>query len=913
VGLAFSGGGIRSATFNLGILQGLATYHLLPKLDYLSTVSGGGYIGSWLAAWIKRSDIHTVESELAAAPPTPPAPPAAGPYHEPEPINFLRDYSNYLTPRLGILGADIWAAITAYLRNVLLNQAILIAFLAAVLLAPRFLEAWFFNLAERSPSSAALLAFSLAVSAGLLLVLALIFISLNTAYFSFSLSKQPFFTGQKWVLFSVAVPLFLAAVLASCSLWLSGLQFSWRQWAAWGAVGYFVLRLLGLFFAWLVVWLRGDRHCSGWKEEATSGLIVLLWAPQAGAFGGLLLGKLAQAFQHWTRVCPGQPNPNLSGISKVACFGAPLMVIAFLLAGVLHIGLMGLCFENQKREWWSRLTGWLLIWILMWAGLFGMALYAPLGVLLLSGWVKTKITLIGGWVISTLAGLLAGRSAATSGKASGRFPSELIAKIMPYVFVVGLLAGLSYGIHKIVVKPPAQSLSSVSRTVHVQASGEVKTDPNTASFKADIQIVSPAPVAQTRKALKAVYWNQVGNVDPLTLTGWLLVFLILSVVLAWRVDINEFSMHLLYRNRLVRCYLGATNPDRHPQRFTGFDPNDDLLLADFSNIHPVRQKEPYGGPYPILNTTLNVTHGERLAWQERKGESFVFTPRYCGFQFQEQHLDQPPGLVKAKLQPEGFRETPHYGYDDGGVYLGTAVGISGAAASPNMGYHTSPPVAFLMTVFNVRLGWWLGNPRREETWRRGGPRIGLLYLLAELFALTDDRSRYVYLSDGGHFENLAIYELVRRRCPYIIACDADADPHLQFNDLGNAIRKCRTDLGIEIRLDLSAVRPVPGGPYSRARSVLGTIHYPDGAEGKLLYIKTSLTGGEPADILSYKAQHEEFPHQTTADQWFDESQFESYRALGRFAIQSTLEKVGTPSEVEKLTAKELFDRLYWWW
>ncbi|MGA8764775.1 MAG: patatin-like phospholipase family protein, partial [Candidatus Sulfotelmatobacter sp.] len=150
VGLAFSGGGIRSATFNLGVLQGLATYKLLKRIDYMSTVSGGGYIGSWLANWIKRASIDTVERQLASAPP--PVPPGdlqvLPRYREPEPINFLRAYSNYLTPRIGIFGADTWASIASYLRNLLLNLAILVATLAAGILIPRFVQAIFVHTSE---------------------------------------------------------------------------------------------------------------------------------------------------------------------------------------------------------------------------------------------------------------------------------------------------------------------------------------------------------------------------------------------------------------------------------------------------------------------------------------------------------------------------------------------------------------------------------------------------------------------------------------------------------------------------------------------------------------------------------------------------------------------------------------------
>ncbi len=134
-GLAFSGGGIRSATFNLGILQGLAQAKMLPKMKYISTVSGGGYIGAWLISWIKRASGGVVEVQEKL-----------GDYEnhrdqgggvaEPRQVNFLRDYSNYMTPRVGLVGADTWTGVATYQRNVLLNQCILIPFLGIVIFLP---------------------------------------------------------------------------------------------------------------------------------------------------------------------------------------------------------------------------------------------------------------------------------------------------------------------------------------------------------------------------------------------------------------------------------------------------------------------------------------------------------------------------------------------------------------------------------------------------------------------------------------------------------------------------------------------------------------------------------------------------------------------------------------------------------
>ncbi len=161
-------------------------------------------------------------------------------------------------------------------------------------------------------------------------------------------------------------------------------------------------------------------------------------------------------------------------------------------------------------------------------------------------------------------------------------------------------------------------------------------------------------------------------------------------------------------------------------------------------------------------------------------------------------------------------------------------------------------------------------------------------MLKELFGFTDDRSRFIYLSDGGHFENLGIYELVKRRCRFIIACDAGQDKDMKFDDLGNALRKIRVDLGVDITIDVGPIRD------RKKHCALGRIiyHLEDGRQdyGDLIYIKTSLCGKEPADVLNYKSLHDEFPHQTTADQWFDEAQFESYRMLGLHTILEMCER-----------------------
>jgi hypothetical protein len=423
------------------------------------------------------------------------------------------------------------------------------------------------------------------------------------------------------------------------------------------------------------------------------------------------------------------------------------------------------------------------------------------------------------------------------------FALELLARVAPYIFAAGLLFLLSAGVDAIWIKlgvhPPGAALPQAG--AHVLGVG-----------------VKPS-------AWTFVFLGAVG------------VFLALLIP---RVDINEFSIHHLYRNRLIRCYLGASNAMRMPHPFTGFDALDDVPLVNLLPSTAVAAGK-IPGPFHLVNTTLNLVGGGELAWQKRRSASFTLTPLSSGYEF----IRRKQQVSTDKLAHAAYRPTARYAAAGGGMTLGSAMAISGAAASPNMGFHSSPPLAFLMTVFNVRLGWWAPNPRDSSAWEQAGPRFGLLYLLRELLGRSNDRSRNVYVSDGGHFENLGLYELVRRRCRVIVLSDASEDAHYQYDDLSNAIQRCRVDFGVNIQFEPGAAprrrgQGDDGRAWSRARA---TIQYPDGLTGVLIYIKPSLAGIDDEiseDVRFYVAHHPDFPHETTADQWFDENQFECYRNLG---------------------------------
>jgi hypothetical protein len=337
------------------------------------------------------------------------------------------------------------------------------------------------------------------------------------------------------------------------------------------------------------------------------------------------------------------------------------------------------------------------------------------------------------------------------------------------------------------------------------------------------------------------------------------ILVILTLVLGRVININRLSQQANYRNRLVRAYLGASNPNRQPHPLTGMDATDDVHLAQLLNQRP----------FHVVNMALNISRGTT-----RKSESFVMTPLHCG---------------SALL---GFRPTAEYAR---GVSLGTAVGISGAAVEPGfIGGRSRFRRAALM-LFNARLGMWFGNPGSAGrfTWRRTRPRFAISSCIQEMFGLATENGRYVRLSDGGHFENLGLYEMVLRRCHFIVVSDASEDPEFYFPDLGEAVRKIRIDFGIPIDFNVMTIYPrsaindlkTPGHNCAIGRIRYSAVDGSTAPDGIIVYIKPVIYGAESRDIYAYLKMSDTFPHEGTTDQFFSESQFESYRMLGAHTME----------------------------
>ncbi len=830
--LCLSGGGIRSAAFALGLLQGLAERRLLSQCHYLSTVSGGGYIGTWLSAWLRRARPNPPDDIYRSLAQRPSAD------DEWPQIRWLRAYSEYLTPRAGLMSADTWTGIALYIRNLLVNWLVIGSLIGALVAFPKvvtIIAVW-----TQHSASWAWIYLSIFFVASLV---GLSFVTRNRPSWRIANADQPGFLWRDLVPIGIATlawMLFVTSEPATKGKWLSisdGGPLLTKLWWLQGHRTWWVI-LLGVslyLLAWLVplIWARheGQNRPSdqGWPVWASVLADLSAWLVGGVVFGGfLMLGtelyQAIAALPSQASVELGDPADRHSFMQEI-CIAPAWVLLGFLLAEVVFLGLRSYDFwGDENREWFARSAGWYGVagigWMLMTFLVF-------FGAYALREFPHTVSALLPAGALSGLTTLLLGKSSwsVVSAANDGKKPYlvRIIIAIAGVVFAASLVIGISTLLGLLVFR-------------------------NGASFLAHAEYRNFTP-----GEILGVWAELVGA-------------LILAAIGSYFVDINRFSLHAVYRNRLIRAFLGASNQQRSPDRFTGFDSNDNPRLHELWPRALLPGDQP--PPFHVINTTLNLVAGKNLAWQQRKAASFIMTPLASG------------------SSDVGYRDTSAYGDPNGGISAGTAMAISGAAKSPNQGYNSSPAIGFLMTLFNVRLGWWLGNPGRfgEATYQFDGPRLALAPLIAELFGLTTDEHPYVYLSDGGHFEDLGLYEMVRRRCRFIILSDAGQDADFGFEDLGNAVRKIWIDLGVRIEFpDLHRLRPRARARSGSVYAMRGTILYPEprAPRGNILYIKPSFHGDEDAGIVAYALANPTFPHETTLNQWFNEAQFESYRSLGR--------------------------------
>lgn len=367
--------------------------------------------------------------------------------------------------------------------------------------------------------------------------------------------------------------------------------------------------------------------------------------------------------------------------------------------------------------------------------------------------------------------------------------------------------------------------------------------------------------------------------------------LVAVAVLGFFVNPNLLTMHRFYRDRLASAYLWSAGEGRWHLRLHQLAP----ALRQWRHA-----------PYPLINTCLNLLGAsDRRFKGTQTSDYFLLSPLYCGSKLTE------------------YQETGDRAFR--GVTLATAVACSGAAVNPQMGWRSGKALAVLMSLLNLRLGYWARNPRcNPDDWLTRLPWWPW-YQLLELASETNSTRRLVNISDGGHIENLGVYELLRRRCRLIIALDATGDPQYTFGDLRNLVIRARQELGITITFRQApeeVIRPPSSAGFSRSQFAVADLaelpsapHMGPPYSGLLVYVKSSLRAPErwrtiDSDSFAYKTYHPAFPHESTANQFFDDVQWRAYYRLGRFMAGDLLQQDTTdPAASGVLRIADLFQGL----
>lgn len=376
---------------------------------------------------------------------------------------------------------------------------------------------------------------------------------------------------------------------------------------------------------------------------------------------------------------------------------------------------------------------------------------------------------------------------------------------------------------------------------------------------------------------------------------WFAGLLAAGTILGWCANVNIVGLQRFYRDRLMEAFMPNLVPDPAngipvPVTAAATDADRTYLKAEAGL--------PAAMPYHLINTNVVLLNSEIGARRERLGDSFCLTPHWCG--------GTATGWQPTRTVAEG------------NLSLATAMAVSGAAANPNTSVLSNPFVGILAALLNIRLGLWIANPNPFVLGRVKPPTHfhAMMYEIAKLFGRSyHERAGMIQLSDGGHFENLGIYELVRRRVATIVAVDATADPSNVYADLFRALRLIEEDFGVRPELDAAKllgpliVRDETSAVFPGRRGLSERCWFacrltgPDGYSADLIYVTTTLTRSMPWRCRAYWTDNDDFPDQSTADQFFDPDQFEAYRQLGR---QATAEALAGEfaEEPEQLTVGE---------
>jgi hypothetical protein len=395
---------------------------------------------------------------------------------------------------------------------------------------------------------------------------------------------------------------------------------------------------------------------------------------------------------------------------------------------------------------------------------------------------------------------------------------------------------------------------------------------------------------------------------------WLCAAGVLLLYFLTYADLTQWSLHPFYRRRLSTAFFVSRRRVKRSARGTG----------ETVRARPLEYKKPYaisnltpgdGGPLDIGQTNVqNVEiEGERTldakAPPGGKAQGRVPELLICAaanisdrgatppgrnvipFLFSARELGGPlVGAMGTKEYEEKIgKNTSH------NITLPAAVAMSGAAVAPSMGKKSVRALTFLLALTNLRLGVWLPNPRwaGELKPRPFGKRVypPAWYLLHELLGRHKLDHKYLYITDGGHYENLGLIELLRRGCTLIYCLDASGDQPETFTTLGEAIALARSEVGVDIEIDPTVLRPPASDDPPATDHAIGSFRYRTTAqehEGTLVFCKTAVTADAPWDVRAFKEKDKLFPNDSIFDQLFNDEKFEAYRALGARTTERAL-------------------------
>ncbi|TPN50840.1 hypothetical protein FJ976_14520 [Mesorhizobium sp. B1-1-9] len=873
-GVALSGGGIRSASFCLGALQALDQYKLTSRIDYLSTVSGGGYIGSAMVADMTRQELKQAregkDAHLAF-------PFASGSHvhdvHDNKLVGHIRDNSRFLAPR--------------GFRDITLSIGIL-------------MRGWMVNF---------------------LLLLTLI---LPLATFVILTNPTTDHLGHS-IMLDVA---------------------NWRFGDDWGQTGWtaslrsmvanpFVLSrsALVVFAVWLVAWgLRrsySDSYATARKGEHLEQ--DSLWAKDGRTLllvtAGLFLIEVQPKIILWlievTSPKFGHRQTTLETLKALITGAAAIVTATAAFRGML-ISWVQKALNSPKIG--HQIRGYLAR-----AAFLALGLALPLLIygffLLITLWgIKISPITFHGFDVSWIFGRATGYA---YGPAWLTANNHILFTVLALCMAV-FLAGRTFAVRYLVDDLEPGRLSSFFAAMVHDYSGSV------------VAKVLGVVAGSVVFAVAARMAKDVWQADEFTVLLNYLAITVIVIMVAFNFTENANGLHRLYRDRLRWAF-----------RLGGSEGQADIALKDLG----------VKAPYLLINSTLNVRRARQAADPPRK--SFTASAiRWLGAKIAAAirleawwggpdivlsgpHRSPAPAVVSLPLadpsrrgrNAEFFLFSKHFvgsestGYatsaamarEEGQLDLSAAVAISGAAISSSMGRISLGLLGPTLALLNLRLGFWLPNPSgvalqkerakpgwavtEEDSSRRSWEDILRLYLLAEATGQLRSDSSRVYITDGGHIDNIGLYQLLKRKCKLIIVVDAEADAGMNFGAFTDVQRFARIDLGVRISLDWRPVRDAalvrdadrnkiipPESELHLRHFAVGKILYEnDPVEGILLYVKASVTGDEPDYVLDYERRYPLFPNEPTSDQFFSEEQMEAYRALGFHAMDRTLRDKQLPN------------------